>query len=441
MDAVVLLTFGVLIFTAPPDLQYFGFKLGLAKPFWPNPLGGLCTGLAVAGAFEYYLVPNRWLRRAVLASFALAYFVLPSVSDMGARREFGLRDANGRQTSWAHDGGVLQTEAAIEFLLRGQSPYSADYGLTEMAKAPSSTPRYWQSLGYEDNPAYQFFPYPPLTLLASIPVRAVCKTAGWYDQRVLYLVAYLFLVAGVWRFPCGGGWRPALFALAVISPFATAPFTHGHNDVLCTAALVWAFALLGRDRTVAAGVALGLACGFKQFAWPFLPFFLLLAGKRDGVWNPRAMLSRSWPMMAIGAMTFLPFLLWDPRGLVHGLVTAQSSIYPIQAVTLGFTNFLTGLGLIDGPRSPYFAVIPYLLVVLPVFVWAMRAVWRRPSSADAVFWYGVTLTLFLFFSRHFDRHYLWLIVTIFACHAALAGASPLARAAESHEGADVAGGA
>ena len=44
-----------------------------------------------------------------------------------------LRQGSG-PASYSHDGGVIQTEAAIDFLLQGRNPYVEDYLNTPMAE-------------------------------------------------------------------------------------------------------------------------------------------------------------------------------------------------------------------------------------------------------------------------------------------------------------------
>ena len=69
---------------------------------------------------------TRW-KAWLLAVVILTAVVLPTA------KLILLRNANG-PASYTHDGGVIQTEATIRFLLEGKNPYTEDYVDTPMAE-------------------------------------------------------------------------------------------------------------------------------------------------------------------------------------------------------------------------------------------------------------------------------------------------------------------
>ena len=103
--------------------------------------------------------------------------------------------------SYSHDGGVIQTEATIDYFLSGKNPYIEDYRSTPMAE--------W---GLEEfRTALDHYPYLPWTFVASAPVKLISDALlGWYDQRFVYLI--VFRVGADPGDPSGGARAYALAA-------------------------------------------------------------------------------------------------------------------------------------------------------------------------------------------------------------------------------------
>ncbi len=68
----------------------------------------------------------RW-KGLVLAGILMTAVLLPT------GKLILLRQGSG-PASYAHDGGVIQTEATVQFLLEGKNPYREDYVDTPMAE-------------------------------------------------------------------------------------------------------------------------------------------------------------------------------------------------------------------------------------------------------------------------------------------------------------------
>ena len=71
--------------------------------------------------------------------------------------------------SYSHDGGVIQTEAAIDFFLAGRNPYVEDYRSTPMAEW--GLPEFRTALDH--------YPYLPWTYVFSAPVKLVSDLRCW----------------------------------------------------------------------------------------------------------------------------------------------------------------------------------------------------------------------------------------------------------------------
>ena len=109
---------------------------------------------------------------APLALLRLLQWVSPSLPIGGFTYSQGLE--------WAVEAGwiVIQTEAAIQYLLAGQNPYVQDYVNTPMAE--------WGFSAYRT--ALYHYPYLPWTFIFSAPFYVLGTAAGFYDQRLVYLL-------------------------------------------------------------------------------------------------------------------------------------------------------------------------------------------------------------------------------------------------------------
>jgi len=425
LDIVVLLSIAVFLVLDPPNLQYLSYLHSAQNRLSGDVLGGALTGLATLLLLAYFVVAMRgavkWaagIKLGIVLTLGVSVVVLPTVSDMLARHDVGLQ-VNGRTVARAHDGGVLQTEAAVAFLLQGVSPYSADYSETQMALGVDSRPQLWRSLGFEQNPALHFYPYPPFTILLSVPFCLGAHTAlGWFDQRMVYLVAWGGLAVLGYRLPLSPRWKLPLMTLLVFNPIAALFFVPGRNDILCQTFLVATVLLLMRKHYRWASLLLGLSCGLKQFAWLLVPFYLAYAS-RGPTLRPhespfKRLADRCWPLFASTGAILVPFAIWDPGGLVHGLIVAQGSVYPFRSSSLGFSNFLILFGAIDSFRAWFPLWVFAVLIVLPVFVCGVRRVLKVPRVSVMLTWYAVALSLLLFFGRHFAHNYLAVVFAVMA---------------------------
>ena len=161
--------------------------MGEIGPRPAEPLGLLLHATSLGLLLCYFWVDlglRGWLQQrckwVLLAGIILCALYLPTVKLM-------LLDAQGPRGSYSHDGGVLQTEATIDFLLQGKNPYREDYTATPMAT--------W---GHPDfRTALYHYPYLPWTFVFSAPFYLVGQVVGFYDQRIVYLLLLtvtLFLV-------------------------------------------------------------------------------------------------------------------------------------------------------------------------------------------------------------------------------------------------------
>lgn len=425
LDIIVLFTLSVFLIRMPPSIRYLSYLFGPETSLSPSVLSGTITGLSTLLILAFFLIAMKvegslakHLKIIIVCLFTMFYMALPTISDMAVRHDLGLRVSD-RQLSFAHDGGVLQTEAAIRFLLQGVSPYSADYHGTEMEKGVDSNPSLWNELGFKENPSYYYYSYPPLTVLLSTPFYLVSYMLfDWYDQRLVYLFALVALGIIGYQLPTSPQWRLPLMTLLVLNPLSASDFWLGMNDVLSLTFIMATLLAITRKRHRTSALMLGLACGLKQFSWVLVPFYIIYLYVQFPKDNLPTRLKKlgtyTWPLFITLGLIFVPFLFWDPRGVFHSLITANAVVYPFRSTSLGFTNFLILFKWIEHYRDSFPNVLFYLTIVGPVCVLGLWRIATQKSLSSMVTWYLVTLLLFLFFSRHFAPNYFGLLFAMMA---------------------------
>ncbi len=350
-----------------------------------------------------------WLMAALL----LLFVVYPTMYGMGLRYVGSLQGT--------HDGGVLQTEAAMDFLLQGENPYTRDYYGTKVEANNSST-NYWKNYGAI--PIMHHLPYLPFSFLSALPLKLASELVlGWYDQRLFHLLAAALACWLLCRLTTGGPSRRMLLAVVFLNPYFTPFFIEGRNDILVFVLLVASLYALKTSRVRSSLVLMALACCTKQFTWVFLPFYLLLLGGRPAMQRPPADLLRSaashwrrWLLFALvcGLVT-IPFLAWDPAAFLDDtlLFNAGSSEqnYPLGGTPgFGAANLVLYFQLVE-TRNDYFPfMIPILLIGLPLAAGLLLVQKQRNSACVMLACGSLTLLAVAFLSRLFHDNHLGLIL-------------------------------
>jgi hypothetical protein len=358
-------------------------------PFWLGQAIGL--GAALAG-----LLRPAWQGRALLAVL-LAQVLLPAALQMHYRAWDG-------PSGFCHDS-VLQHEIALRDLRAGINPYSRDYSGTPLAR--------WK--GWSENPALHHFVYPPLVLLASVPVEAACRAVlprlpgkvpqlaeRFYDQRLVLLLAAAAFASLAWRLLEGHPHRVALAAVALLNPWLAPFVVEGRNDValllpLAGAALAWR-----RGRPVLADLLVGVAVAAKTLLLPAVPFLLL--ARREGRLRAAALL------LAPLVLTSLPFLLWDARAFLDDVLLAPAGhgSHPFEIRGwggYGFANLVLALGLATSPRAA-FPFLPFQAAAYAFVLWkAWPALLRDRDAPTALLWGLGGVLAVLWFGRFIHDNY------------------------------------
>jgi hypothetical protein len=319
--------------------------------------------------------------------------------------------------SYAHDGGVIQTEVTINYFLQGLNPYVEDYVDTPMAE--------WGFAEYRT--ALYHYPYLPWTFVAATPFFLLSQgLIGWFDVRIVYLLAFvitLALVQALVRRP-----QEKLIALAVVglNPIAALSLIFGENDPFVMAWILLGLWLLQTSlvrqekyRFWLGSAAFGLACATKPTAWFLVPFWLLYLLRDQwgdslipaaSIWPAqfKTLLGRTWPLPVVTLLVIGPWFVWNPEAMfddVYRWAAGQGST-GYQIWGWGASNFVLGFGWVSDRFEYWPFAIPTLLITLPLLGLLL---WRQArSNTMAIMLYAYVVLLFAFFyvSRFLQPNYL-----------------------------------
>ena len=330
--------------------------------------------------------------------------IVPTIAEVVLR-------GTGKPYTYVHDGAIMVEEAARK-LLAGQDPYSVDYLGTPLF--------YWPMI---NNPALYHFTYFPALFLATAPFVALFDRAGlFFDERYLYLPAFLGAVAIVPLLlpKAPASYRLALVAIVALDPQLFPFVAEGRNDFFLLAFLFAGIALLQRERRTLGVLMIAIAASAKLHAAVLLPFLALYLVWRarprslgGGLWD---LTRASWAGAALLAIVFLPFLVWDLGGFLDDVVAYNAGgaawSYPISG--MGFSALLRTLGIISYPQQdfPFWAF--QIVVGAGIAAVSLRRLRADPTIATLLASYAGTLLAFLFFGRYFQGNYLGYIVAVAA---------------------------
>ena len=401
-------------------------------PWFGDPIFLLLAALSLAALIVYLVVDAVGSERSGRAAdakrqqrikLALIWLIIALTVLLPTAKMVLLRHENLPQ-SYSHDGGVIQTEAAVDFFLAGRNPYVEDYRGTPMAEW--GLPEFRTALDH--------YPYLPWTYVFSAPVKVLSAwLLGWYDQRFVYLL--VFVVALLLATRLVPSTRPrdrlGLLMLLGLNPLMGLDLIFGQNDLFVWAWIVLALWLLAAPPStlhsstltlLLASAAFGLACASKPTAWFFAPFFaLLLVRDQLKSWRdiPRAlpaMLKRGWPALAVFALLVGPYLIWNANALVDDVWrwAAGTTANHYQIWGWGASNFVLAFGGLTSRFDTWPFWIPELIVTVPLLIWLGWRQTRHNGLGAACWHYGLLLLGFLYVSRFLNENYLGYILAFLA---------------------------
>jgi hypothetical protein len=412
--------------------------MGEIGPRPGDPIGLLLNGVTL-GLLLLFLVVDlalagRWrtrLRWGLLAAILVTAVALPT------GKLILLRDQSG-PASYSHDGGVIQTEATIDYLLTGRNPYVEDYTDTPMAE--------WGFSEYRT--ALYHYPYLPWTFVGSAPFYLLGNALGLYDQRLVYLLLWAIALALAPRLVSGTEAKLALVALLGLNPIMALDLIFGQNDVFVLSWILlslvawqqWANGVAQgetrRAMLITSAILFGLACASKPTAWFMAPFYglLLVIDKPtlpQGGWRALlqavpTILLRAGPALIVFALLLLPYVVWDPAAFYDDVWKWSSGQGETgyQIWGWGFSNFVLGFGWVEDRFSLWPFWLTELVVALPLLIWFVRRQQRANALAAACWHYGIFLFAFFYVSRFLNENYLGYILAFLALVALAYYSSP-----------------
>lgn len=398
--------------------------LGEVGPRPGEPIGLVLFALTLGFALLYLLVDLAGsVRRTLRLKWLLLAAILTTAVFLPTAELILLRQGSG-PASYTHDGGVIQTEATIRFLLQGKNPYVEDYTDTPMAE--------WGFSAYRT--ALYHYPYLPWTFLFSAPFYLLGQATGFYDQRIVYLLLLLLALILVPRLTAEPRRRLALVALIGLNPLMALDVIFGQNDVfvLCwllyslVAWSAWRRAPQRRSMLLLSLLCFGLACASKPTAWFFAPFYgllLLTPGEVQPAEGWRGLgravaiaIRRAWPALAVVALILLPYILWSPFAFYDDVWrwSAGQGETGYQIWGWGASNFVLALGLVPDRfgQWPFWAL--QIAVALPLLLYLLRRQLRDNSLPAAAWHYGLFLFAFFYAGRFLNENYLSFILAFLA---------------------------
>jgi hypothetical protein len=367
------------------------------------------------------------------ARLALIYAIILTAVFGKTALLIGLRHIT-NPAAYTHDGGVIQTEVTIRYLLSGVNPYVADYVNTPMAD--------W---GTSYRTALYHYPYLPWTFLFSAPFYLLSNALlGWYDQRTVYLLLFAITLLLAPRLARNCTDRLCLTMILGLNPLLGLDVIFGQNDSFVLFWIVLAVWLLEigdwrlevgerehpagslargvATTTLLASAAFGLACASKPTAWFLVPFFALYLLRDRGISLEKrrplvlTLIRQTWPAMIVFILIAGPWFVWNPDAMIDDVWrwSAGTATAPYQITGWGLANFVLAFGLVPN-RLAYFPFwVLELLVGLPLLFLLLWQQARKNSISAMLFGYGALLFTFLYVSRFLNENYLGYLLAFFA---------------------------
>jgi hypothetical protein len=396
---------------------------------WPGEPLALWLIATTIGLTLLYLVVDllplarwrTWVKWILLAAILSTTILLPTVKLMLLREQSG-------PASYSHDGGVIQTESTIDYFLSGLNPYIEDYTDTAMAE--------W---GFDEyRTALYHYPYLPWTFVFSTPFYWIGESLGFYDQRIVYLILFVFMLIVAPRLVTDQRAKLGLVMLLALNPIMGLDILFGQNDSFVLAWIVFSLVAWqawqvrrqrgehGRGWLLLSVILFGLACASKPTAWFFAPFYGVLLLWDDvelqragwlGIWRRIPLvLQRVWPGILVFALLIGPYLLWDAYAFYEDVWRWSSGQGETgyQIWGWGASNFVLGLGLVESRFEQWPFWMLQILLTLPIFIWFLYRQQKQNTLGLACWHYGLMLAVFFFGSRFLNENYLGYILAFLA---------------------------
>jgi hypothetical protein len=301
---------------------------------------------------------------------------------------------NSLDTSFNYNDATALCHQAVDNFLKGENPYAESNIVSAMLEYDipinKLTPL---KIGLFSD----IFPYPAIEQLEQlsqkvienpdeIPVElesSLCYPAGSFlipavfilmgieDLRIVYMILLIpALLYVIWISP--PKYRLLLIAVIIISLELWNSLAAGE-----TGFLLFPFLLLGwvfpKKNIWVSAIFIGLAATIKQVAWFFIPFYLILIYKTDGM---KKMLQSLSLILLIFVSTNLPFIISDPELWYTSVLAPMArDMFPLG---VGIVTLVTS-GLVNIQASLVFGILE-CLVLAGGIIWYFHNCHRYPQT-------------------------------------------------------------
>ncbi len=364
---------------------------------------------------SYRLNINSYFFKKILLGIILVVLFLPIlVINLFLRVKGELR--------YTHDS-VIQTEAAVSFLLKNKNPYRENYLDTELAS--------W-NYGYIgpllngqiiENPALYHYIYLPFFLVISVPFYLLSYWLfSWFDFRLIHVIAFILSMLILNNVTIDNP-RKMVGLILFANPFFLNGLIYGYNDVIIIALLLFFLYFLIRRKTILSSIFMSFLYASKQTTWLLLPLYFLYRFRdwKKGGANLMLLFRRSlyelMPALVVAGVVIFPFFIFSAGDFIDDIWNYGSgtslSPYPLGGVRgIGFASYLYYFGFV----KDIFAYFPFwilqLLFGLPIFIVGYIYLQRERSLSAFLMVYALLTFTFLFFSRYFHLNHFYYIVQI-----------------------------
>jgi hypothetical protein len=316
--------------------------------------------------------------------------------------------------SYAHDGGVIQTEVTIEYFLQGLNPYVEDYVETPMAE--------WGFSEYRT--ALYHYPYLPWTFIFSTPFYLASQTTvGWFDERLVYLLLFGLTLLLTHKLVDRPQQKRIALMLMGLNPILAVSLIFGENDPFVLAWIVLGLWLLKQQRPLLGSAAYGLACASKPTAWFLAPFWLLYVLRNQwgdqlippvSTWrfHLTSLLRQTWTLPVVALLSIGPWLVWNADAMYDDVWRWSAGIGPTgyQIWGWGASNYVLAFGWVSDRFQYWPFNIPGFLLGLPLLLFLLHRQAKANTMASMLYSYGLFLLVFFYVSRFMQPNYLGYIL-------------------------------
>ena len=387
LDSFLLLTL------VSPIIMTYRLSPGLT-PYW-------LFGIVFLLLLGYLIIPVKQMKLKDVCLWLIIILVVGSV--------YGSAIVVRHQTApiyQIHDM-PLQLEAAIQFFLQGENPYTVNYFGTPLED--------WRFSDIQVNPALYHFVTMPWYLLFSLPFYFVSiPVLGYFDGRMPLLFSYGLILFLTWKLLKEHNEKRLALVLLAFNPAAWGYFLEGRSDLFMFSFLFFGLFLLEKKKFFWAGIPLALAFATKQSAWPVFPFYLFFIWWQTGK-NWLKIVKYLIPFTLTFSLVVLPFLFWDVNSFLDDtlfyLSGSTEHSYPISGY--GWGMVLNQLGLIKNLSVNYPFWIWQLVICLPIMVGLLYWLAKSVTVSRLLTAYGIFTLVFWYFSRYFNNSHLAYLSVVF----------------------------